>query len=183
MKNKIHILGASGSGASTFGSELSLILPHVNLDGDDYFWIEKFTKQRVPKYRVQLLKEDLSNYKQWILSGAVCGWGDEFKSYFDLVIFIYTPKDLRLQRLKDREFQRYGDEILPGGGMYEQSKAFLEWASLYDEAGFEVRSKSLHERWMSGLACPILRIEGDYSVKERVNIALNYLKLNEGIMF
>jgi adenylate kinase family enzyme len=35
MKNKIHILGASGSGASTLGSELSLILPHVNLDGDD----------------------------------------------------------------------------------------------------------------------------------------------------
>jgi hypothetical protein len=57
--------------------ELSLILPHVNLDGDDYFWIEKFTKQREPKGRVLLLKEDLSNYKQWILSGAVCGWGDD----------------------------------------------------------------------------------------------------------
>jgi adenylate kinase family enzyme len=60
LKNKIHILGATGSEASTFGSELSLILPHVNLDGDDYFWIEKFTKQRTPKERVQLLLEDLS---------------------------------------------------------------------------------------------------------------------------
>jgi adenylate kinase family enzyme len=182
MKNKIHILGASGSGASTLGSKLSLILPNVNLDGDDYFWIEKFTKQREPKDRVQLLKEDLSNYKQWILSGAVCGWGDELKSYFDLVIFIYTPQDIRLQRLKEREFQRYGNKILPGGNKYEQSKAFLEWASLYDEAGLEVRSKSLHEHWMSDLACPVLRIEGDHSVIERVNIVLEYLKPNDSLL-
>ncbi|NOU96875.1 hypothetical protein GC093_27170 [Paenibacillus sp. LMG 31456] len=176
MKNKIHILGASGSGASTLGRDLSMILPHVNLDGDDYFWIEKFTEKRGLKARVQLLKEDLTNNKQWILSGAVCGWGDEIKSYFDLVIFIYTPKDIRLQRLEQREFQRYGDEILPGGSKYEQSRAFLEWAALYDEAGLEVRSKSLHEHWMSDLTCPILRIEGDQTVKERVNIVLDYLK-------
>ncbi|MFD0679337.1 MULTISPECIES: ATP-binding protein [unclassified Paenibacillus] len=179
MNNKIHILGASGSGASTLGKDLSSILPHVNLDGDDYFWIEKFTEKRGLKDRVRLLKEDLSYYKQWILSGSVCGWGDELKSAFDLVIFIYIPKDIRLQRLEKREYQRYGDEILPGGSMYEQSKAFLEWASLYDEAGLEVRSKFLHEHWMSDLTCPILRIEGDLSATERVNIVLDYLKAND----
>lgn len=124
MKNKIHVFGASGSGASTLGRELSLTLPHDNLDGDDYFWIEKFTKQREPKARLDILKEDLSKYNRWILSGATCGWGDELKSYFELVIFIYTPREIRLQRLKDRETQRYGDEILPGGSKYEQSKAY-----------------------------------------------------------
>ncbi|SDP22634.1 Adenylate kinase [Paenibacillus sp. yr247] len=182
MKNKIHILGASGSGTSTLGNELSLILPHINLDGDDYFWIEKFTLQREPKDRVQLLNKDLLKYKQWILSGAVCGWGDEFKSYFDLVIFIYTPKEIRLQRIKDREYQRYGEEIFHGGSKFEQSKAFLEWASLYDEAGLEVRSRALHEHWMFDLTCPILRIEGDYTVKERVNIVLDYLKQNDSFL-
>ena len=176
MKKRIHILGASGSGASTLGKELSDILPHVNFDGDDYFWIEKFSKQREPKDRANLLREDLKKHNQWILSGAVCGWGDEFKSYFDLVIFIYTPEETRLKRLQEREFQRYGDEILPGGSKYEQSKAFLEWASLYDKGGLEIRSKKLHEHWMSDLSCPILRIEGDHSIEERVNIVLNYLK-------
>lgn len=92
-----------------------------------------------------------------------------------MVIFIYTPKEIRIQRLKDREFQRYGVEILPGGKMCEQSKTFLEWASLYDEAGLEVRSKILHEHWMSNLECPILRIEGDHTVKERIKIVLDYL--------
>ncbi|MBS4537723.1 AAA family ATPase [Clostridium sp. D2Q-11] len=181
MKDRIHILGASGSGASTLGKELSLILPHVNFDGDDYFWAEKFSKQRAPKDRVNLLKEDIKNYKKWILSGAVCGWGDEFKSYFDLVIFVYTPEEIRLKRLQERELQRYGDEILPGGSRYEQSKIYLEWASLYDKGGLEVRSKTLHEYWMSSLSCPILRIEGDQSIQERVNIVLDYLKVNRFI--
>lgn len=176
MNNKIHILGASGSGVSTLGSQLSLILPHVNFDGDEYFWIEKFTEQRERNDRLRLLKQDLSNFNQWILSGAICGWGDELKSCFDLVIFIYTPKEIRLQRLKEREFQRYGEEIFPGGSKYELSKSFLKWASLYDDAGLEVRSKTLHEYWMSDLNCPILRIEGDHSVQERIDIIMNYLK-------
>ena len=176
MYNRIHIFGASGTGATTLGKELSLHLPHVNMDGDEYFWIEKFSKPRHPKERVKLLKEDLSQHKKWILSGAICGWGDEVKTAFDLVVFLYVPQELRLQRLREREFHRYGEEILPGGRMYSQSQAFLEWAALYDSAGKEVRSRSLHEDWMSDLACPVLRIEGDQSVSERVDAVVRCLR-------
>lgn len=65
MRNRIHILGASGSGVSTLGSELDLRLPHVNLDGDDYFWTEKFSRQREPADRVRFLKEDLREIIQF----------------------------------------------------------------------------------------------------------------------
>lgn len=178
MKEKIHILGASGSGTSTLGSSLSKVLPHTHLDTDDYFWTTKFTKQReVPKRR-EILEKDLLLNENWILSGAVCGWGDNFKSYFDLVIFLWVPQDIRLERLKQREYERYGSQILTGGSKYEQSKTFLEWASLYDSAGMEVRSKKLHEHWMADLSCPVLKIEGDYSVNERVDIVLDYLNTN-----
>ncbi|GAA0325561.1 hypothetical protein GCM10008931_16370 [Oceanobacillus oncorhynchi subsp. oncorhynchi] len=74
--------------------------------------------------RIKVLKKDLSLYEKWILSGAVCGWGDEFKPYFDLVIFLWIPQNIRLQRLQQREFQRYGNEILAGGSKYDQSKVF-----------------------------------------------------------
>ncbi|MDX8362717.1 AAA family ATPase [Cytobacillus sp. IB215316] len=178
MKRKIHILGASGSGTSTLGSSLSKVLPHIHLDTDDYFWKTKFTKQRQVPERRRMLQKDLSQNESWILSGAVCGWGDMFINYFDLVIFIWIPQDIRLERLKKREFQRYGNEISAGGSKYEQSKTFLEWASLYDSAGLEVRSKTLHEHWMAELSCPILKIEGDCSVNERVNLVYDYLKSN-----
>ena len=48
MKNKIHILGASGVGTSTLGVALSKHLPHTHLDTDDYYWTDKFTKKRNP---------------------------------------------------------------------------------------------------------------------------------------
>lgn len=54
----------------------------------------------------------------------------------------------------------------------------MEWASLYDSAGMEVRSKILHEHWMEDLTCPVLRIEGNYTVQERVEFTLDYLRSN-----
>ncbi|KAB8138095.1 hypothetical protein F9U64_06525 [Gracilibacillus oryzae] len=175
MKNKIHILGASGAGTSTLGAALSNVLPHIYLDTDDYFWKTKFTEQRTIPERRQMLENDLSFNEKVVLSGAVCGWGDDFGEFFDLVVFLWIPQDLRLERLKEREFERYGEEILAGGSRYEQSKTFLEWAALYDTAGMEVRSKTLHEHWMADLACPILRLEGDYTVEERVEAVQKYL--------
>lgn len=172
--NKIHIFGASGSGTSTLGAALTNKLPHTHLDTDDYFWKNKFTDQREVDERKKLLKNDLSTYDKSILSGALCGWGDSFKSYFDLVIFLWIPSNIRLERLHNREFQRYGGEILAGGNKHEQYNTFMNWASLYDDAGMEVRSKVLHEYWMED-TCPILRIEGNYTVQERVEIVLNYL--------
>src|SRR5690606_33217231 len=96
----------------------------------------------------------------------------------DLVIFLGIPSEVRIARLQQREVERYGKEALAGGSRYEESKAFLEWASLYDHAGMEVRSKTLHEQWIAELSCPVLRIEGDYSIEERVAAVMDYLNSN-----
>ena len=178
MIRKIHIMGAAGSGTSTLGNSLAKVLPHIHLDTDDYFWISKFNEQRPVPERIEMLRKDLSRSEQWILSGAVAGWGDCFMPYFDLVIFLWIPPEVRIARLQQREIERYGKEALAGGSRYEQSQDFLEWASLYDHAGMEVRSKTLHEQWMAGLSCPTLRIEGDYSIEERVIMVKEYLSTN-----
>nr|WP_214756624.1 MULTISPECIES: hypothetical protein [unclassified Exiguobacterium] len=96
-----------------------------------------------------------------------------------LVIFLWIPPDVRLARLQQRELERYGAAALAGGSLYEQSQAFLSWAALYDQAGTEVRSKTLHEQWLAELACPILRIEGDYSTEERIAMVMNALKRDQ----
>lgn len=77
--NNIHILGASGVGTSTLGVALSKHLPHTHLDTDDYYWTDKFTKKREIPERRKLLEKDLTINEKWILSGAVCGWGDDLK--------------------------------------------------------------------------------------------------------
>lgn len=178
MNNKIHIMGAAGSGTSTLGNSLAKVLPHLHLDTDDYFWKTKFTEQRTLPERKEMLRKDLLREDQWILSGAIAGWGDCFMPCFDLVIFLWIPSEVRLARLQQREVERYGNEALAGGSKYEESQVFLEWASLYDHAGTEVRSKALHEQWIAELSCPILRIEGDYSVEERVTRVMDYVNRN-----
>lgn len=172
---KIHIMGASGSGTSTLGAALSKQLGYVQFDTDDYYWKTKYTEAKVISERICALTEDFTKNDHWILSGSLCGWGNPLIPNFELVIFLYVPSKIRLERLQQREFHRYGDEILPGGSQYEASRAFIEWASLYDEAGPEVRSKFLHEKWLSELSCPVLRIEGTQTVEERVKLVLDYL--------
>lgn len=178
---RIHIFGASGAGTTTLAKALSGELCCTHLDTDDYFWQMKYTTIRELGERKGLLEIDLKKEENLILSGAVCGWGDELKAYFDVVIFLWIPSAIRLERLGEREFQRYGEEIFPGGSKHEQFKEFMEWAGLYDHAGLEVRSKALHDNWLKTLTCPVLRVEGDYTVQEKVDLIKGFLENKYGL--
>jgi len=171
---RIHIMGAAGSGTTTLGRALGQVLPHRHLDTDDYFWKEKFTKQRPDPARVELLRVALRQ-TPWVLSGGVAGWANELIPLFDLVVFLWIPQEIRMQRLQQRELERYGDAAAPGGKLYEQSQTFLKWAASYDTSTSETRSKLNHERWLGGLDCQVLRLEGDLSVPSRVDAVTNYL--------
>ncbi len=172
MYSRIHIMGASGAGTSTLGRALAEHLPHVHLDSDDYFWEHKYTQQTELTERLRTIGRDLDQQEPYILSGAVCGWGDGLRPRFDLVVFLWIPPEIRLERLRAREYARYGADSLPGGSMFQEVQTFMEWAALYDTAGPEVRSRVLHEEWMSRLQCPVLRLEVDMTVDARVEAVL-----------
>ena len=99
-----------------------------------------------------------------MLSGSVVGWGNVFASAFTLAVFVSLPLELRMRRLVARERERYGARVEPGGDMAEQSREFVAWAARYDSAGFEQRSRVVHEAWIGALTCPVLRIEDDATV-------------------
>ncbi|MFW5998622.1 MAG: AAA family ATPase [Bacillota bacterium] len=176
MVNYIHILGPSGSGTTTLGKKLQEKLNYTHFDSDDYFWLPTdppYQKKRSYKKRQKLLMEDIGMAESWIISGSFCGWGDIFIPYFDLVIYLWVPTDIRIQRLKEREKKQFGDLIKPGGKMYQTHIKFLEWAAKYDTGDMNMRSKKLHEKWMSELSCPVLRIEGVTSLKNSIDLVLD----------
>ncbi|MEO3944053.1 AAA family ATPase [Gorillibacterium sp. CAU 1737] len=181
MINRIHLLGASGSGTSTLARELARTYGLRHLDTDDYYWLpteEPFTQCREVEERQRLLAEDLLAAPKWVLSGSLCGWGDRFIPLFDLVIFLWLPEEIRMTRLREREAGRYGQEVEPNGKRYSAYLKFLEWASHYDGAGVEMRSRALHEEWLMGLPCPVLRLEGDLSMEEKLATIGRFLDHN-----
>lgn len=170
---KIHIVGASCAGSTTLGRALSERWKYPYFDTDYYFWLPSdvpFTRRRTVEDRIQLLKDDLQKHTDVIIGGSLVNWGAEWETYFDLVVFLYVPPAIRLQRLKDREMERYGSAIFDDperAALYQQ---FLAWASGYDDNTTNGRTLNVHRHWLSNLECPVLEIDGDTTVDERIKL-------------
>lgn len=171
--NRIHITGASGAGTTTLGRALADRLGIPQHDSDDYFWeptIPPYRRARPAEDRLRLMQEVFLPRADWILSGSVAGWMEAVTHHFDLVVFLFTPTEVRLARLRDRETRHFGAEAVgPGGWRQQETVDFLAWAGEYDDATREGRSLALHEAWLKTITCPLLRLEGDRAVEDLVD--------------
>jgi adenylate kinase family enzyme len=166
---RIHITGASGSGTSTLGQSLALRLGFEWLDADAYFWEPTnppFRVRRQKGERLCRIFDDLERFENAILSGCICGWDERLENAFDLEIFLAIPREIRLARLREREIRTLG-KIDP---------EFMDWTERYEEGGFDVRSRLLHERWLCERKCDVLRIEGDRTNDDRIATAIEFLR-------
>jgi adenylate kinase family enzyme len=184
VNRRIHIFGASGAGTTTLGSALSERLGFVHFDSDDYFWVKTpvpYTEKSGVDKRVELLKADLLSNPEWVLSGSLCEWGDFAIPLFTLAVFLWIPPELRMTRLRDREISRYGEEALsPGGWFHQNHFDFMAYAASYDSGGLDVRSRQLHEQWMSKLPCRIMSIEVPMSIDDLCAGVEQQLALGDG---
>lgn len=168
--NIIHILGASGAGTSTLGQALEQH-GYKWLDTDNYFWLPTdppFVTSRPRDERTAPLKADINANLKCVITGSLCGWGDVFIPQFDLVIWVDTPTDIRIERLKKREYKRFGERIRPGGDMYDEHIEFIEWAKTYDTAGTDQRSRAMHDEWLHQVLCPVIKVDGTKPIEELI---------------
>lgn len=178
-KQVIHIFGASGSGTTTLGRELSRLLGFRLLDTDDFYWMPtdpKFTVKRPPEQRVELMREELLKPGSAVVSGSLMGWGDPLIPFFTLAVRLHTDTDLRIRRLMQRERQEFGQRIDPGGDMYQNHQDFLDYARGYDAGGMEMRSKKKHDFWQEKLPCPLVVLNGGDSLEKNAAAVLMALK-------
>lgn len=169
---KIYILGASGSGVTTLGKACSQTFGCIYFDSDHYFWHdtdEPFSKKRAPIERNLLLQNDLRNEKNWILGGSIIDWGLDLKP--DLIVFLLVEKQIRIERIKKREFEVYGEIIYKNEDRAKKFEKFLAWASDYDDdTGIAKRTLKAHESWLNKSKSPIVRIIGEKTVDESIQI-------------
>ncbi|MES2265612.1 MAG: adenylate kinase [Bacteroidota bacterium] len=177
---KIHIMGASCAGSTTLGKALSAFLNYPYFDTDEYFWLPSvipYTSKREAGERIAMLKNDVLRNDSVVVSGSLVSWGDDWLQAFDLVVFLYIPHKIRMERLHNREIERYGDKIFTDPLRIDLYKKFRDWASGYDDNTTNGRNLSVHQNWLSKVSCPVLTIDGDVSVEQRIDLVIN--KLND----
>lgn len=161
MTQHILITGAAGSGTTTLANALAKELDMPHLEADDYFWLPSeppYQHRASREERCQSLLKDMGSTTGAVVAGSIMDWGLQLEDRFDLIVFLYLPADLRLARLERREVERFGSA----------NPEFLAWAADYDGGSTTGRNLSRHQTWLSNRTCPILRLEGDMSVEDRV---------------
>ena len=157
----ILITGAAGTGTTTLADALAKELSATHLEADDFLWLPSnppYLHLADKTLRGERLLHEMRAHDRAVVAGSVMGWGQPLESEFDLVVFLYLPVELRLERLKRREVKRFG----------EAKPEFLAWAAQYDQGSVPGRSLARHRQWLSGLACTVLKLEGDISVTDRL---------------
>ena len=173
VNHRINILGASGCGASTIGRALAMELSIPHFDSDDYYHAPTdppFQVQHSPQERHDAIIADLSPQGSWELSGGVAGWDPYPQLVFTMIVFVTTPTEIRIERLRAREYERFGDRIRRGGDMHAAHEEFIEWASRYDVGDVEGKTRQRHEAYLAEQTCPVVRIDGANPVKDSVQV-------------
>ncbi|RQO42586.1 adenylate kinase [Chryseobacterium sp. KBW03] len=177
---RIHIFGASGSGVTTLGKALSEKLNLEYFDSDDFFWLKTqipFTERQHPEIRNAMVSDKLHTAENWIFGGSIIHWGNNVFPAFDLIIFLYLPPKIRMERLRNRELERYGDEIINDPERSKKFQEFMDWANDYDHnTGIANRTLKAHLEWLSSINTPLIEISGDYELHQKIDIILDTIK-------
>ena len=177
---KIMIMGASGAGATTLGNHfVKNNTRFLHLDSDEYFWEKTdppFQEEKNYEERNSLFETDFYSQENVVVTGSIFRWKTDYKDLFDLVVLLYIPQKIRLQRLAEREISRYGNKILFDEKLNAKYKAFLAWAAEYDlEENTTSRSFKQQKQWLTEVECTTLFLDGDLTVKERLELLQNYI--------
>jgi len=139
------------------------------MDTDDYFWMPtdpKFTTRRPVEERLELIRRDIERADNVVISGSLTDWGDPLIPLFTLAVRLEMDQEERIRRLRERERRRFGERLDPGGDMYENHLAFVDWARNYDTGGLDMRSKAKHDQWQMLLTCPLLQLDGGADLQD-----------------
>ena len=167
----IIVCGLNGSGKSTFGKALAEKLKFHFIDSENLFFPKTDASYRSANARSRAEAErcfigEIRKYENFVFAAVK---GDYAKEIYQYAVLLNVPKSIRLERLRNRTFLRFGDRMLPGGDLYEQEKAFFDMAS--------ARKEDYVEEWAQSLKCPVIRVDGRKPIEE--NLAFVIGKIHE----
>ena len=169
----IIICGLNGSGKSTLGKALAEKLHFHFIDIENLYFPKTdpdniYASPRTREDVAKLLLHELRTHENFILASVKGDYGEDIYSFFQYAILLDVPKDIRLQRVKKRSFQKFGNRMLLGGDLYEQEEKFFHLV--------ESRAENIVEEWVKSLKCQVIRIDGTKSIEENTNLIIECIQ-------
>ena len=162
MPQGIAIVGLNGSGKTTLGRALAERLEYFRIDVEDYYFPAEGAFDSPPgRDEVErMMLADIEKHGDFVLS-AVCADFAAIEKYYSLVVYLEAPKEERMERIRRRSIDRFGERVLPGGDLYESEENFFAFAAK--------RTPDKIEKWCEKVECPILRLDSTASTNNLVN--------------
>ena len=172
-KRGIIICGLNGTGKSTLGKALAEKLHFHFIDIENLYFPKTnrnyiYASPRTHEDVAERLLDEIGTYENFILASVKGDYGEELYSFFQYAILLDVPRDIRLQRVKDRSFQKFGNRMLSGGDLFEQEEKFFRFV--------ESRNENTVEEWVKFLKCPVMRIDGTKPVDENANLIIAFMQ-------
>lgn len=173
MGTGILVCGLNGAGKSTLGKALAEQLGFYFLDNEDLYFPKTdpaylYASPRTREEVEQLLWKELRARENFVFAAVKGDYGDALYPFFRYAVLIHVPRELRLQRVKSRSYQKFGTRMLPGGDLYEREHAFFAFAAS--------RAENTVEEWVSSLSCPVIRVDGTKPAAENAAFIIRQMQ-------
>ncbi len=168
MASVILVCGLNGAGKSTMAKALAHEIGYRFVDMEDVYYSKEdnpdypYEKPRSYEKSVALLLDIFEKENNVVLASVTGNFGKEVMEQINCAVYIEVPKDIRIKRVYERSYERFGEKIREGREYYKQVKAFHEFVLSRDE--------NLVENWLSTLSCPVLKVDGTLPVQENVKL-------------
>ena len=172
MGNKIIVCGGNGAGKSTLGKALATLLNYNFLDIEDYYFTKIntdyiYSTPRTYQEVQSLLLNDFNKYTNLVFAAVKGNHSKEISDLFTHAVFVNVPKEIRIKRVIERSYNKFGDRVLFGGDLYEKEKAFIDMV--------KERSDNDIIEWLNTVNIPVIEIDGTKPIDENILIIVKEL--------
>ncbi len=173
MGTGILVCGLNGCGKSTLGKVLAKKLHFHFIDNEDLYFPKTdprhiYASPRTREEVERLLWREIKAHENFVFTSVKGDYGENIYHFFQYAVVIGVPKDIRIQRVRNRSYQKFGKRMLAGGDLHEQEERFFDFVNS--------RPEDTVEEWVKSLKCPILRIDGTKPVGENVDLVIERIQ-------
>lgn len=174
MAKGIVVCGLNGCGKSTLSRALAEKLGLYFIDNENLYFSRNaadgpYAKPRTRAEAEALLMEEVRRHGDFVFAAVKGDYGSAILPLYRYAVLIEVPKEIRLRRVRDRSFQKFGGRMKPGGDLYESEEAFFQTAA--------ARPEDYAESWARTLPCPVVVVDGTRPVEENVERLAGLLRL------